>query len=331
MLRHASVSWVALSLGGALAVAACEEKPAESQAPATPASAASAKASAATTASAKPAATTLELPVYAAKKVPEGSNDKTSPWTLAFEVERKAGNVGLAYEAAQKSCNDAGKWLCSEAQWERACKHDAALGKIETWTTTGVGGERFVVRGGEGCSSRSVKPKADESASRGAVCCERAVAIDTDNRNLAFLRASALKLREYEKALQERDTAALSSVYDDKVAFLGKEYSKSGLISQHRKDLKKFPKQWTFFDGCTVKIGKDGEEAVLVSDCRAVFQRAGKVRVGVQRLVRGGPKGLIQQIGNTSLKKTDAKAQIFAGFEGEPETKERVGVLLLSE
>jgi len=125
------LTWGALL---ALAAAGCDKASETGAKPDTAAAAAPAKASAsaAAKATAEPAAPP-SLPVYAEKTVPAGEGSK-GIWTQAFGVVRNQGDQAKSYLDAYDLCIDSGKALCGEAQWERACEQDAALGKLETWT-----------------------------------------------------------------------------------------------------------------------------------------------------------------------------------------------------
>lgn len=278
------------------------------------------------TASARP-----DPPTYAPHKVSAGMVGEV--WTPGFEIVRDKGNLGLSYLDAQNKCTSTGKSLCTDTEWQRACDADAELSKIETWTTTGMGDSRFVVRGGgdAACRSRDVASGADKKPDRAAVCCDRTVGIKTTNHNEAFLKISAKRILDYEAAIKNRDSLALASQYDDKVTFLGKDYANAELVKKHEAFFKQLPDQWTIFDSCTVSIDKTNPaDHKLRADCRTMFHRKGEVVVAMQRLVWGGnPTMKVQVIGDAV---TTGQQQAPDGTViEEKETKERVGVLLASD
>jgi hypothetical protein len=132
--------------------------------------------------------------------------------------------------------------------------------------------------------------------------------------------------------LQARDELALAAQYDEKVTFLGKEYSNAALIKEHQKYFKKEPDQWTRFDTCQVGIEKvttpNGPDVKLAADCRALFHRGGHVSVAMQRFLWGGmPVMKVQLIGDAVTRKRTPDGAMLE----EKETKERVGVLMVSD
>lgn len=325
-----------------LVLAACDkgtpppppaEKPAEkpaATASAKPAATAAVTAKAAASASAAPSG---DVPTYEAHKVPAG-DAPDGTWTGPFEVVRHKGALGLDYVKAMDACVQQGKSLCTDTQWQRACAADESLGKIETWTASGNPDGRFVVRGsadGGTCSSRALSEINATVPTRAAVCCDRALGIKTGNKNEAFLKASSKHMLDYEKAVRDRDALALAGVYADKVSFMGKDYERDALLKLHQSYWKAAPDQWTLFDTCDISIDKSQTDPRLLTDCRTIFHKGGKVFVAVQRFLRGGSPMKVQIIGdvNSLVGASESGAQDTAG--GAKETKERVGILLLTE
>ena len=312
-----------------LAVASCSKSGSDSASPPPAPVAVTPSATATTTvaATASVAPTRAEPPVYAPHKVAAGLAGEV--WLPSFEVVRDKGHLATSYIEAMSACTATGKSLCTDAQWTRACDTDPALAAIETWTASGVGGARFIVRGGTeaGCRGRNVADASEKQPSRAAVCCDRAVGIKTNNKNEAFLKTSEKRLLDYEAAIRARDTLTLSSLYDDKVSFLGKEYANAALLKMHEQFFQRAPDQWTVFDSCDVNIEK-GADVKLGANCRTLFHRNGSVVVAMQRFVWGGaPTMKLQTIGETV-----AHAQAPDGtMIEEKETKERVGILLAAD
>jgi hypothetical protein len=215
-------------------------------------------------------------------------------WTPAFKIEREEGATGLAYLAAQQRCIGGSMTLCTETQWERACGEDPAIGGTETWTLS-ASADGFVVRGGANCSARQVQRGGETSQARATVCCERAVGIRTGNKNDAFLKSSAKRVLDLERANNRRDVATLGGLYDEQVEFLGRTYARADLLKEAQKYFRQFPDQWLFYDTCDTRIDK-GAEVTLVSDCVAVGHRGGEVAVVIQQIVHGGPESHIQKL-----------------------------------
>ena len=311
-----------------LLLAACDKEAPPAPPTEKPLEKAAATASAKATASA--AAPPGEVPAYAAHKVPAGSaSDGT--WTGPFEVVREKGHLGLDYVKAMDECVKEGKALCTETQWSRACEADPALGKIETWTASANPDGRLVVRGAADgtCGTRTLSEVNASVPARGAVCCDRALGIKTSNKNEAFLKASSKHMLDYEKAVRDRDAIALAAVYADTVSFMGKDYPREALLKVHQKYWAAAPDQWTIFDTCDISIDKSQTDPRLLTDCRTIFHKGGKIFVAVQRFLRGGSPMKVQVIGDVnSLVGGADSPQDSAGGK---ETKERVGILLLTE
>jgi ketosteroid isomerase-like protein len=186
---------------------------------------------------------------------------------------------------------------------------------------------KFVVRGGKGCSTRKAVAGGDKSPTRVAVCCSRAVGIDSGNKNASFRISAAKKILDYEAALRNNNHARIAGMYADDVSFLGKRFDKTGLMREYARDMKRFPKQWSFFDTCKVEVGKDAEgEAALVSDCQVTFRR-GKNAYGANvRFVHGGSDSKIIQVGFKA-----AKGESVPSSDSDPgggEEKEGFGFLI---
>ncbi|MCC6647327.1 MAG: hypothetical protein IT374_17360 [Polyangiaceae bacterium] len=282
---------------------------------------------AASSAPAPAASAAVEPPTYAQRTVPGGMHN--GAWVQPFQIVRDKGNLGLSYVDAMSRCIGYGKVLCSDSSWARACATDEKLSKIETWVSTGVGGNRFVTRGGEdaGCRARDVKDGADLSPTRAAVCCDFDIAVKTQGTD-ALTTGTVRRLFAYYRALRDKDALALAGFYEDKVTWLGKEHTNADLIKVHQESFKKDPAQWTQFDTCTVAGDKgDAPDAKASVDCVTLFQRKGAVVVAMQRLIFSRD-GKIKLIG-------DAETAGLPAVSGAPvqekELKERVGILLQAD
>jgi hypothetical protein len=322
--------------------------PAPTAAPTGAAPAASTATATATAAAAAPtasaAAPAVDVPLYPPRKVPGGMVSGTW-WVQQFEVVRDKGNLGLSYLDAMNRCMAYDKILCTDMEWARACETDAALAKIETWTASGVGSNRFVVRGGDetaACRARDVKDGAELAPARAAVCCDPNIVARSMSKD-ALLTTITRQLYAYQRAMKSRDALSLVGLYEDKVTWLGKERTNAEIIKVHQESFTKDPGQWTLFDQCTLAMdpssagaaaagdaGADGgvdPNASATADCLTLFQRNGAVIVAMQRLVFAG-SGKIKLIGDA----TTARATSAAGVVvEEKELKERVGILLSAD
>lgn len=334
-----------ISLTGALLLG-CEgsgQQPAGTGSPAATTAAATAKVSAAASVATAPATATAtttvsadakaEPPVYPPHKVKQGMN--AGVYVGPFEIVRDKGSVGVPYLDAMKRCLASNQTLCTDMQWARACEADPELAKIETWTVSGVGMNKFVVRGGEaGCRSRDVSEGTERVPGRAAVCCDPVIGVKTSRAMDAVLSSAVKNIVKYQGALRARDTLALSGLYDDKVMFLGKQNTNADLMKMHDESFKKDPDQWTVFDTCSISIegGADGgaadggAEAKVTTDCNTLYQRNGSVVVAMQRLIWGGPSMKIQIIGDAVTARQSAPDGTVV-----QEGKVRVGILLVSD
>ena len=273
------------------------------------------------------------MPAYAAHKIPAG-DAKDGTWTGPFEVVREKGHLGLDYIKAMDECVKEGKALCTDTQWTRACEADPTLAAIETWTASGNPDGRFVVRGsadGGTCGTRTLAEVNASTPNRAAVCCDRALGIKTGNKNEAFLKASSKHMLDYEKAVRDRDALALAAVYADTVSFMGKDYARDALLKLHQSYWKAAPDQWTLFDTCDISIDKSQTDPRLFTDCRTIFHKGGKVFIAIQRFLRGGSPMKVQVIGDVNSLVGGSEGGEQDTAAGGKETKERVGILLLTE
>jgi hypothetical protein len=296
---------------GLMAAVACKKEKAPVPNPSAAQSAALSTTPSAAPSSGPSAAQPTGLVPYAEHTIPAG-DAPDGTWTAQFTIERKAGDENLEWAKALDHCAAQGQSLCTDTQWLRACQADAELGKLETWTLTAdVPGA--VVRGGrEGCGGRKfVKPK-ETSPTRVAVCCQRAVGIQTGNKNAAFLATSSKKLLDYEAALSKRDASALGGLYDDNVTYLGKDLARDALVQQHQQYQKDNPDLSSYFDHCTVKIDTDGVSPTLLADCGVVTRKGSAGQGMTQRVIWGGPASKIEYVGDTSgnVKKREQKERV---------------------
>jgi hypothetical protein len=214
-------------------------------------------------------------------------------WTAAFTIERRTGDEGRDLKSATEFCREQGRSLCTETQWQRACASDGKLGRIETWTVSMVG-KQAVVRGGEGCDARALSAPGKTTPQRGAVCCERAVAITTTDDSKAFLGSHAQRLLDYERAARPSAASRLRSLLDDPVVFGGRRRKPDEAIRSFEK---LSPDSWSVLDTCDVRVEPDESGKRLVSDCQVVQFDAGRFSVRTSRIVHGGPRSKIQLIG----------------------------------
>jgi hypothetical protein len=166
--------------------------------------------------------------------------------------------------------------LCTETQWLRACGSNVRIGNYQSWTASWQG-EQVIVRGGKGCDDRQTVSGASRSAVRVALCCERAVGIKTDNRQLAFMKVAHADQLRYERAYNAGNTAELHALWYGSVEFDGTVQTKDRLRTKQEQWFRQHPKRWMLFDICEVKLGpvltglgKTLKSPGLIHDCSTV-------------------------------------------------------------
>jgi hypothetical protein len=247
-----------------------------------------------------PGAPTGTMPPFGPKVIDAGAVREGGAWLPKFTIRRDDGDTNKPFLDAYKACADRGMALCSVAQWERACSVDSQLGAIETWTLSASGAEGFIVRGGGGCSSSKVVPGHDQSVSRAGVCCDRAVAITTTNRNKAFLMTVADKMLRYENGLNKKSGAALSPYIDDSISFFGRTYDHDQMVAKYDSWFRQWPDQWTVYEACDVTLQGSGDDATWTADCPTTTSKAGEVAAVTTRYLWTA-RGKVQRIEETKV------------------------------
>jgi hypothetical protein len=145
-----------------------------------------------------------------------------------FFVKSVVESPGLAFDKAVETCALAGKFLCSETEWQLACGATPELGKTEAWTYTAER-ERSVVRGGDGtCDKRAAVGPSETNATRATLCCDRAVAVQTADGELAKKIGTSLVV--YERGLRERKVEDIALVTLETLVYAGKEMKREEVI-----------------------------------------------------------------------------------------------------
>ena len=163
-----------------------------------------------------------------ARDVPAGPVASSGAWLDKFNVLRRESNHGLDYTQAFARCVDAGKTLCTESQWQRACETFPEVGRAPSWTDSLEGGQ-VVVRGGGQCTPRKLALPSDHDAERIGLCCDRAIAMTSSSLQRSFLSSTAAFVLKLETALNQRSTDAFLELSDDPVLLDGHPQSKAAL------------------------------------------------------------------------------------------------------
>jgi hypothetical protein len=231
-----------------------------------------------------------------------------------FRAVRAPGAFGKTLSQAQALCADSGMALCTEAQWSRACETHPDLGRNAAWTLT-AHQSGFVIRGGAGCSVRAVASGQTTAIDRGALCCERSIALESNNANITFLTATAQRLVSLEATLNRRQAGVFSALVADFVHIDGKVVRRNQMQSLLEDSFKSWPDQWFVLDTCTVSVKAPtkrkpvrrnryrrevkqpihGEAASWLAECAELRQRGGQFAVTTVAYTFGG-SGKLQSV-----------------------------------
>ena len=165
-----------------------------------------------------------------ARDVPAGLVSPTGAWLDKFSVLRRADSAGLEFTQAFARCADAGKTLCTDSQWQRACDSFPEVGEAASWTES-LDGERVVVRGGGSCTARKLAPETERDAQRIGLCCDRAVAMTSSSMQKSFLSSTAGIVLKLERALNQRSIDNFLDLSEDHVSLNEHARDKAGLKS----------------------------------------------------------------------------------------------------
>jgi serine/threonine-protein kinase len=163
-----------------------------------------------------------------ARDVPAGQVSTNGAWLDKFSILRREDSQGLGYSAAFARCTDAGKTLCSEEQWQRACDNFPEVGEAASWTESLQDGH-VVVRGGGSCTPRKVVSESDQDPERVGLCCDRAVAMTSASLQKPFLSSTAGIVLKLERALNQRSIDGFLDLSEDHVVLNQKPRDKTGL------------------------------------------------------------------------------------------------------
>ena len=148
------------------------------------------------------------------RDIPAGLVTPTGAWVDKFSVLRREDSQGLPFNDAFKRCADAGKTLCTDSQWQRACDTFPEVGETPSWTES-IDNGQVVVRGGGSCTARKMSDEADKDAQRIGLCCDRAIAMDSTSMQKQFLSSTAGVVLKLEIALNQRSIDKFLELSED--------------------------------------------------------------------------------------------------------------------
>ncbi|HVJ19000.1 MAG TPA: hypothetical protein VM686_26450 [Polyangiaceae bacterium] len=257
------------------------------------------------------------LAAVAPRKVPAG-NAPNATWTVEFNLERVAGDENLDWPGAVALCQSKGKQLCLETQWQRACELDPELGKLESWTLTADYPGSAVRGGADGCKTRVFKKVSDKSETRAGLCCDRAVAISSEDKSDEFRTAATKRVLEVEAGLTDvTPTGSASKLLFDQVSLEGDEFTRELALLKLSDERKTDPTRVQFYDHCTVKMSED-PAPMLLADCGVVQLNMGKTRGFPQRIAFESLTGPVVYLGDPkAMKPKERKERVRAFLPSE--------------
>src|SRR5688572_28214982 len=146
----------------------------------------------------------------------------------AFRVLARDGSFGEDYKGATAMCADVGLSLCTEPQWERACAAFPEIAGAASWTTSWTP-EGTVVRGGKTCGDKTTARLDERQPTRYGLCCERAIAMTTDNLQKAYLQTTAERILSLERVINQRDASGFEALSEPKIVVDGETKTQAQL------------------------------------------------------------------------------------------------------
>ncbi len=163
-----------------------------------------------------------------ARDVPAGLVTPGGAWLDKFSVLRREDNQGLLYSQAFARCADAGKTLCTDGQWQRACDSFPEVGEVPSWTESIEDGH-VVVRGGGSCKQRKLVSETEKDAQRIGLCCDRAIAMSSTSMQKPFLSSTAGIVLKLERTLNQRSIDGFLDLSEDHLTLNEHVRDKAGL------------------------------------------------------------------------------------------------------
>lgn len=249
-------------------------------------------------------------PAPLAKVVPAGNVPGSNVWVEEFRMQSLPNDLGQGVLDAQTKCADAGLSLCTEQQWARVCAENADVAREPSWTLTAQS-HGFVVRGGGACTLRAVAAGTSTAPDRHGLCCERSVAVETNNPNKNFVLATSRQLEKIEAALNSRRTSVFMGLVSDGASIDGDPRTLAEIAKMLDESYRQYPDQWTIIDTCSVsmkagakpakKPGKTRrkprppESSSWSAECEVLRHRSGEISVVTTSYVIAG-NGRLQSI-----------------------------------
>jgi len=228
------------------------------------------------------------VPTPPSPKIPDGEfaggwNPAHSRWLPPFKFGMPNRAAGANLIEARASCAGTSMDLCSDEQWDAACRTDSSVGAAESWTVSFASGFEWVVRGGGGCSSRAQAHPTQVAPKRTGLCCDRAASMASTQPQVPVLRSGHTYAQLVESASNSHESTRILALVADPTWAYHKSQTHAELKRGMEYWLKEFPAQDVRFTRCDVEI--DGTAGHF--ECDGVGQRtkrdSSQVQLGVYR------------------------------------------------
>ena len=191
------------------------------------------------------------LPGVPQRDVPAGSlGEFVFP---GFRVLVRESSFGDDFRAASGTCSDVGLSLCTEPQWQRACSAFPELSRAPSWTAS-ASEDGVVIRGGKSCDDRATARADERDPARFGLCCERAIAMTSDNLQKAYLQTTAERILGLERVLNQRNLGALAALSEPSVLVDGESKTQAELERLLGESLKSAPELLITNERCVVSV-----------------------------------------------------------------------------
>jgi hypothetical protein len=248
-----------------------------------------------------------------ARKIPAGPAPNGT-WTIEFGLERVNGDENLDWAGAIAHCQEKGKQLCLETQWQRACSLDPKIGTLESWTLTADYPGSAVRGGAEGCKTRAFRKVAEKNPTRIGLCCDRAVAITSTDIPVELRAAASKRILDVEAALGDLSPGGRASkLLFDEVSLDGTDYKRDLALLKLLDERKADPKRLQFYDLCSIKLSED-PTPMLLADCGVIQQNLGKTRGFPQRIAFQSETGPVVYLGDPKAMKAKERKERVKAF-----------------
>lgn len=152
----------------------------------------------------------------------------------SYRLLAREAAAGRDFYGAAKECADVGMALCSEAQWMHACSAFPELGAV--------------------LAAESKAAPVERSLNRTGMCCDRAIAMTTDNLQKNYLTTTGERVLAIERALNQRNMSSLLELSESSVAVDDQPKSPAQLRALVESAFKSAPGIYVLNDTCHFSV-----------------------------------------------------------------------------